>query len=123
MFTYLHLFAFVFIHSTQLLESFPHIKGSLPIIDLDTVHATIISGSPTHVLVQSVSVSKPFISPRLINLRSESQRPVPSDSDHASYQTLTLVRVVLTQPVMQRCDERGSTSAASVAPEKMADVA
>lgn len=59
MFTYLHQYAFVFIHEAQLLESFPHIEDSLPMIDRYTVHVRVISDfAPClpvrlHVLVQS----------------------------------------------------------------------
>lgn len=42
-FTYLHPFAFVFIHEAQIPESFPHIEGSLPMIDLYTVYVRVIS--------------------------------------------------------------------------------
>lgn len=34
---------FVFIYKTQLLESFPHIKGSLPVMDLYTGHVRVTS--------------------------------------------------------------------------------
>lgn len=52
MFTYLHPYAFVFIHEAQILESFPHIEGSLPMIDLYTVYVWVISDLPPCWLVR-----------------------------------------------------------------------
>lgn len=117
MFTYLHPYAFVFIHKAQLLESFPHIKGSLPMVDLYTVHVRVISDLPPcslvtlHVLVQGLSVSVVLnlcliplmwqtlcMPPKVKALSCQTCSPV-------SHQTLTVI-CIITQPVMQRWKER-----------------